>query len=112
MGTAKDWIESLKHDLGPDGEQFLIDIIRLWQSYADVKAAGQGRTRPPFFTDPPLDEPEIVRLLETAADNIELSLARVHLYKTSSKIQSAVERLGADTKQLLTIFPNICEKLV
>jgi hypothetical protein len=57
------------------------------------------------------DEPEIVRLLESAADNIELSLTRVHLHKTSSKIHRAVERLGADAKQLLDIFPKIREKL-
>ena len=57
------------------------------------------------------DEPEIVRLLERAADNIELSLTRVHLHKKSSKIQRAVERVGADAKQLLNIFPKIREKL-
>ncbi len=57
------------------------------------------------------DEPEIVRLLERAADNIELSLTRAHLHKTSSKIHRAVERVGADAKQLLNIFPKIREKL-
>jgi len=57
------------------------------------------------------DEPEIVRLLERAADNIELSLTRVHLHKTSSKIHRAVERVGADAKQLLDIFPKIRERL-
>lgn len=57
------------------------------------------------------DEPEIVRLLNGAADNIELSLTRVHLHKRSSKIESAVERVGADAKQLLNVFPKIREKL-
>lgn len=57
------------------------------------------------------DEPEIVRLLNGAADNIELSLTRVHLLKTSSKIHRAVYRVGADAKQLLEIFPKIREKL-
>lgn len=57
------------------------------------------------------DEPEIVRLLDGAADNIELSLTRVHLHKTSSKIHRAVERVGADAKQLLNIFRKIREKL-
>lgn len=57
------------------------------------------------------DEPEIARLLERAADNIELSLTRVHLHKASSKIHRAVERVGADAKQLLDIFPKIREKL-
>ena len=55
--------------------------------------------------------PEIVRYIEKAADDIELALTRVHLYKKSKKIQQAVERLGAHTLQLLDIFPNIKERL-
>lgn len=57
------------------------------------------------------DEPEIVRLIETAADNIELALTRAHLYAKSKKLQLAVERLGADAYQLLRIFPDIRESL-
>ncbi|HQF37127.1 MAG TPA: hypothetical protein PLL26_05825 [Candidatus Dojkabacteria bacterium] len=53
------------------------------------------------------DEPEIIRLIETAADNIELALSRVHLFKKSKKINKAVERLGVDTLQILKIFPDI-----
>ena len=53
------------------------------------------------------DEPEILRLIEKAADNIELALTRTHLYKKSRKIQSAVKRLGADANQLMDIFPAI-----
>lgn len=53
------------------------------------------------------DEPEIAKLLETAADNIELALTRVHLYKKSKDIQQAVKRLGADSIQLIGIFPEI-----
>jgi len=57
------------------------------------------------------DEPEIIRLIEEAADNVELALTRTHLYKKSKKIQSAVKRLGADANQLLDIFPAIRAKL-
>lgn len=57
------------------------------------------------------DEPEIVRLIETAADNIELALTRAHLHTKSKKLQLAVERLGADAYQLLRIFPDIRESL-
>ena len=57
------------------------------------------------------DEPEIVRYIEKAADDIELALTRIHLYKKSKKIQQAVVRLGAHTLQLLDIFPNIKEGL-
>ena len=51
------------------------------------------------------DEPVLVRLIESAADNIELSLTRVHLFNKSQKIRRAVMRLGEDAKQLLNILP-------
>lgn len=57
------------------------------------------------------DEPEIVQLLEKAADNIELALTRAHHYKKSKKMQRAVERLGTDALQLLDVFPKIKEEL-
>ena len=57
------------------------------------------------------DEPEILKLIEKAADNIELALTRVHQYKKTKRIQEAVERLGIDAFQLLEIFPQIKEKL-
>ncbi|MFQ5915204.1 MAG: hypothetical protein ACE5JS_18695, partial [Nitrospinota bacterium] len=53
------------------------------------------------------DEPEIFRLIENAADNIELALTRVHLHTKSRRLQMAVERCGADALQLLRIFPDI-----
>lgn len=58
------------------------------------------------------DEPEIVRLVERAADNVELALTRAHLHTKSEKLQIAVDRLGADTLQLLSIFPNVRERLL
>ena len=57
------------------------------------------------------DEPEIVNLIEKAADNIELALTRAHLYKKSKQIQKATRRVGADTIQLLEIFPEIKKEL-
>ncbi len=53
------------------------------------------------------DEPEIIKLIEKSADNIELALSRAHLHAKSKKLQLAVERLGADAYQLLRIFPDI-----
>ncbi|MGB8656485.1 MAG: hypothetical protein WCE90_01705 [Candidatus Zixiibacteriota bacterium] len=53
------------------------------------------------------DEPEIAKQLEKAADNIEVSLTRVHLYKKSKDIRKAVSRLVADSMQLFEIFPDI-----
>jgi hypothetical protein len=57
------------------------------------------------------DEPEVIRLIERAADNIELALTRAHVYTKSKKLQIAVERLGADSYQLLSLFPGIRESL-
>jgi hypothetical protein len=57
------------------------------------------------------DEAEIIRYLQEAADNIELALSRVHLYKSSTEVQKAVRRLGADARQLLSVFPDIRQSL-
>jgi hypothetical protein len=57
------------------------------------------------------DEPEIVRLVEEAADNVELALTRAHLYSKSKKLHVAVERFGADAGQLLKIFPTVQARL-
>jgi hypothetical protein len=51
------------------------------------------------------DEPEIIRLIETAADNIELALTRAHLYADSKELRAAIERLGKDSEQLMKILP-------
>ena len=53
------------------------------------------------------DEPETVRLVDEAADNVELALGRAHRYARSLKLQTAVQRLGGDVFQLLTLFPRI-----
>lgn len=58
------------------------------------------------------DEPEIVRLVESAADNIELALSRAHLYSKSKDLCSAVERLGEDTFRLLESFQEVRKRLL
>ncbi len=58
------------------------------------------------------DEPELVRLVQTAADNVELALSRAHLYTKSEDLQAAVERFGADAVQLLSLFPHIRTSLL
>ncbi len=57
------------------------------------------------------DEPEILRLIERAADNIELALSQVHFHTDSKKVQIAVERLAKDSNRLLQIFPEIKKHL-
>jgi hypothetical protein len=58
------------------------------------------------------DEPEVVRLIERAADNVEAALSRAHRYAKSKKLAEASERLGEDTMQLLTIVPEIKKKIL
>ena len=53
------------------------------------------------------DEPELVNLIERAADNIEAALGRAHLHTKSRKLQAAVERSFRDAYQLVEIFPEI-----
>jgi len=52
------------------------------------------------------DEPEIIRLIENAADNVELALTRAHLYADSKELRAAIERLGKDSDQLMKILPD------
>ena len=57
------------------------------------------------------DEPELIRLLSTACDQIEESLRTIHLHKSSQPLQKVVHRLGADATQLLATFPAIRKRL-
>jgi ParB-like chromosome segregation protein Spo0J len=58
------------------------------------------------------DEPELIKLIDSASDNIEEALSTAHHYKQSKELQDSVERLGIDTFQLLRIFPSIREELM
>ena len=58
------------------------------------------------------DELEVARLIRIAADNLQLALSTVHLYKKSENIQNAVNRLGTDAIQLLNIFPSIKDTIL
>lgn len=58
------------------------------------------------------DEPEVIRLVHKAADNIEMALSRAHLHTKSKKLESAVKRLGADAMQLLKLFPGVHSQVV
>jgi hypothetical protein len=57
------------------------------------------------------DELDIVRYLQQAAYHIEWALGRVHHYKKSPGIQDAVRMVGADARQLLSLFPSIRAKI-
>lgn len=58
------------------------------------------------------DEPEIVRLIDQAADNVEAALSRAHRYSKSKTLRSAAQRLGEDTEQLITLFPGLREEIM
>jgi hypothetical protein len=58
------------------------------------------------------DEPELTNLINDAANNIQLTLTRVHHFTRSENIRIAVERFGLDALQLLSLFPDIRERVV
>ena len=57
------------------------------------------------------DEPELIRLVEGAADNIELALSRAHLHKGSKKLATSVKRLDEGARQLVSLFPDSQNRL-
>lgn len=58
------------------------------------------------------DEPEVVRLIEQAADNVEAALSRAHRYAKSKKLRAAALRLGQDTMQLISLVPGLRDEVV
>lgn len=70
----------------------------------------ERQSRPSFDTAFQIaggDEPEIVDLIETAADNVESALSRAHRYSKSVDLAAATLRLSEDTERLSDIFPEI-----
>ncbi|MDV3253552.1 hypothetical protein DevBK_19610 [Devosia sp. BK] len=57
------------------------------------------------------DEPEIIRLVEEAADNVESALSRAHRYAKSKKLRKAAQRLGEDALQLASLFAGLRDEL-
>lgn len=57
------------------------------------------------------DEPELVRLIERATDNVELVLGTAHHYRESERLIQAVRRLNEDVEQLTKIFLALSKSL-
>ena len=57
-------------------------------------------------------EREVIRLVNLAADNIELSLGSIHRHRESAEVQRAVQRCAGDVVQLLRVFPRIREEVL
>ncbi len=53
------------------------------------------------------DEEAIVKLIDEAADNIELALGRTHAHRDSEALKDGVRRLAEDADGLLRDFPDI-----
>jgi hypothetical protein len=52
-------------------------------------------------------ESGIVRLLDSASDDVRQALATAHLHKKSGPVLKSVRRLSLDVKQLLDVFPSV-----
>lgn len=77
----------------PDAVRYLEDDKRPNFDYAFQLARG--------------DELEIIRLINEAGDNIQISLSRVHHYRDSPELRNAIKRLSVDFKELLDRFPDL-----
>jgi len=58
-----------------------------------------------------VSEVEVSEHIEAAADQAEEALSAAHFHKKSSRVEQAVERLGIDTAQLISLFPSVAAKL-
>ncbi len=58
------------------------------------------------------DEAETLELIEQAADNLEQALSTAHHHVDSEAMKKAVRRLGKDSIQLLSVFPDIEKDLL
>jgi len=58
------------------------------------------------------DEPELIKSIQRASDNVRIALSSVHQYRKSLKVQSSIERFGRDALQLLTVFSAIYKKVL
>lgn len=58
------------------------------------------------------DEPEVLRLIDTAADNIEAALGRAHRHTKSKKVRKSAERLIEDAVALARVFPGLWESVI
>jgi hypothetical protein len=57
------------------------------------------------------DQPELMRHLDDATDDLEQALSLVHLYTDSSDVIRAVERLAKGLQALLRSFPELEQRL-
>lgn len=56
-------------------------------------------------------EDDLVRIIDQASDNIQLSLTEAHIYRKKPSVEKAVSRLAKDALALISLFPSILEEL-
>ncbi len=102
-----------RHEAVISDSRHVDEFGRILESPAAVEYL--ERTEVPSFTVAKrmagVAESEVAENIERAADEIEEALKAVHQHKSSRRIQTAVKRLGADSAQLLEIFPKIKKEL-
>lgn len=57
-------------------------------------------------------EQDVISLIESASDNIQLALTEAHLFSKSERLQKATKRLGMDVFGLLNVFPAIKQEII
>lgn len=75
----------------------------------------ESRDRPSFEVAVRIsggDELETIEYVNSAADSLELALMRAHAFKGSSELRKAVKRVGEDSLQLITLFPDLKSELL
>ena len=116
LGNFARWLFGKKsedvHPLFTDSRD-VSDFGRMLEDHQTIQYL--ERSKNPSFDDARKlmggEESDFVQHLSEASANVRIVLTGVHHYKNSEDIQEAVETLGIDVQQLLSIFPNILPKL-
>lgn len=93
------------------------DVDKFGRILEDVNAVDylERSERPSFSTAYRIsggDVEETVRHVERAADEAEQALGTAHRFKTDRALAEAVERLGQDSLQLLSLFPEVKRRVL
>ena len=57
-----------------------------------------------------VEETELVGRIQTATDEIEIALGRIHIHSDSEEIQRALRRFGRSARELMERFPSLFEE--
>lgn len=57
-------------------------------------------------------EQDLINLIQSASDNIQLALTDVYMFQESAKVQKVVSRVVKDTHALLAFFPELKKEIL